>query len=172
MAGGFKWETDLTFTANKEKVVEIYGDGVDDINNNLFIGHPIGSYYSYKYDGILQDTPEDSAWIAKYNGSGGFFETGEIKVVDVDGNDTINGFDRTVVGSNVPRFTGGITNRFAYKGFEFSFFIYFRVGQGIYNRARVPSLDGRYMAWDVKYYNPLDPDRTECHPPATQGRTN
>ncbi len=157
--GGFRWETDLTFSFNREKVVEIYGDNVDDINNNLFIGYPIGSYYNYVYDGILQDTPEDSVWIAKYNASGSFFETGEIKVKDIDGNDTINGFDREVVGSNVPDFTGGISNRVAYKGFELSFFVYFRVGQGIYNRARVPALDGRYMAWDVKYYNPLDPDR-------------
>ena len=73
-AQGFIWETDIAFAATKEKVVEIYGDNLDDINNNLFIGHPIGSYYTYKYDGILQDTPEDSAWIEKYNGSGGFFQ--------------------------------------------------------------------------------------------------
>ncbi|MBN1414633.1 MAG: TonB-dependent receptor [Bacteroidales bacterium] len=158
-AGGFHWETDIIFTATKEEIVDIYGDKLDDINLNLFIGHPIGSYYTYKYDGILQDTPEDSMWIAKYNASGGFFEEGDIKVVDIDKNDTINGFDRTVVGSNVPKFTGGITNRISYKGFELSFFVYFRVGQGIYNRARVPQLDGRYMAWDVDYYNPLDPDR-------------
>ncbi len=158
-SSGFKWETDFTFSSNREKVVDIYGTGVDDINNNLFIGHPIGSYYDYKYDGILQDTPEDSAWIARYNASGGDFRVGEIKVVDVDKNDTINRLDRTVVGSNVPKYTGGITNTFSYKGFELSFFVYFRVGQGIYNRSRVPPLDGRYMAWDVHYYNPLDPDR-------------
>jgi TonB-linked SusC/RagA family outer membrane protein len=161
-SAGFKWETDLTFTASEEKIVEIYGDDLDDINNNLFIGHPIGSYYDFKYDGILQDTPEDSAWIAKYNASGSFFEVGEIKVADIDGNDTINNFDKIVVGSNVPKFTGGISNRISYKGFELSAFVYFRIGQGIYNRGRVPSLDGRYMAWDVHYYSPTDPDRANA----------
>jgi TonB-linked SusC/RagA family outer membrane protein len=170
-ASGFRWETDITFSTNKEQVVEIYGDNLDDINNNLFIGHPIGSYYTYKYVGILQDTPEDSLWMAKYNSHGGTFETGEIKVADIDGNDTINGFDRMVVGSNVPKFTGGITNRLYYKGFEFSAFIYFRIGQGIYNRARVPQLDGRYMAWDVHYYNPLDPNRrTATHQQPRDGQ--
>ena len=97
------------------------------------------------------------------------FKSGEIKVADIDGNDTIGGNDRMVVGSNVPKFTGGITNRISYKGLELSFFVYFRVGQGIYNRARVPQLDGRYMAWDVDYYNPLDPNRRNARPPATQG---
>ena len=161
-SGGFTWETDLTFTASKEEIVEIYGTNTDDITNNLFIGYPIGSYYDFKYEGILQDTPEDSAWIEKFNGNGGSFEVGEIKVADSDGNDTINNFDKIVVGSNVPKFTGGITNRIAYKGFELSAFVYFRIGQGIYNRARVPQLDGRYMAWDVYYYNPLDPNRANA----------
>jgi len=67
----------------------------------------------------------------------------------VDGNDTINTADRTVVGHNVPKFSGGLTNRLYFKGFELSFFIYFRVGHGIYSR------DGHYFPMTARYATPF-----------------
>jgi TonB-linked SusC/RagA family outer membrane protein len=154
--GGFKWETDLTFAKNKEEIVELYGDDQDDIGNKWFIGHPINSYYDYEYERIWQNTPEDSALMALYNTPehGGSFVAGEIKVVDQNGDTIINTLDRVVLGSNVPAWTGGITNRISYKGFELSAFVYIRWGQGIYNRRLVPQLAGRYPERDIDYWTP------------------
>ena len=155
-SGGFKWETDITFAKNKEEIVDLYGDDQDDIGNGWFIGYPIASYYDYKYDRIWQNTPEDSALMALYNTTehGGTFVAGEIKIVDQNGDTIINTLDRVVLGSNVPEWTGGITNRISYKGFELSAFVYVRWGQGIYNRRLVPQLAGRYPERDLEYWTP------------------
>lgn len=146
--GDFRWETDFTFTANQEEIVELAEGAEDDIANEWFIGHPIRSYFTYEYDGIWQE--EDQELIDFYNETGNNgFAPGKIRVKDVDGNDTINTADRTVVGHNVPKFSGGLTNRFYFKGFELSFFFYFRVGHGIYSR------DGHYFPMTARYATPF-----------------
>jgi len=146
--GDFRWETDFTFTTNREQIVELAEGAEDDIANGWFIGEPINSYYTYKFDGIWQ--VKDSAMIDFYNGTGNNgFAPGKIRVADVDGNDTINANDQMVVGHNVPKFSGGITNRFYYKGFELSFFFFFRVGHGIYSR------DGHYFTMTSRYATPF-----------------
>lgn len=147
--GNFRWETDLVFTTNREQILELAEGAEDDIANGWFIGQPITSYYTYKYEGIWQE--EDSELIEFYNETGNNgFAPGKIRVADVDGNDTINANDRTVVGHNVPRYSGGLTNRFYYKGFELSFFIFFREGHGIYSR------DGHYFTHTARYATPFN----------------
>jgi len=146
--GGFRWETDFTFTKNKEQILELAEGAEDDLANGWFIGEPINSYYAYEYDGIWQK--KDSALIDFYNSTGNNgFAPGKIRVKDVDGNDTIDTNDRTIVGHNVPKFSGGITNRLSYKGFELSFFFFFRVGHGIYSR------DGHYYQMTSRYATPF-----------------
>ncbi len=147
--GAFRWETDFNFTKNKEQILELAEGAEDDIANEWFIGQPIRSYYTYEYDGIWQE--KDSTLIEFYNNTGNNgFAPGKIRVKDVDGNDTINTNDRTVVGHNVPKFSGGLTNRLYYKGFELSFFIFFRVGHGIYSR------DSHYFTHTARYSTPFN----------------
>lgn len=153
-SGGFKWETDFVFSSNKEEIVELDKDQ-DDIVNGWFRGYPVNSWFTYKYEGIWQIS--DSALMKKYNRNSNLtFQAGNIRVADTDGNDTINANDRVVVGHNAPKFTGGFTNRFSYKGFELSAFIYFRVGQGIYSRdTHYSQLEGRYnYRFNYNYYSP------------------
>ncbi len=146
--GDFRWETDFTFTHNQEEIVELAEGAEDDLANEWFIGYPIRSYFTYEYDGIWQE--EDQELIDFYNETGNNgFAPGKIRVKDVDGNDTINTADRTVVGHNVPKFSGGLTNRLYFKGFELSFFFYFRVGHGIYSR------DGHYFPMTARYSTPF-----------------
>ncbi|MFO7656574.1 MAG: TonB-dependent receptor [Bacteroidales bacterium] len=146
--GNFRWETDFNFAMNKEEIVKLAEGAGDDINSGWFIGYPKNSYRAYEYDGIWQ--VKDSAMIAFYNKTGNNdFKPGKIRVKDVDGNDTIDFNDETVVGHQVPKFSGGLTNRLYFKGFELSFFLYFRVGHGIYSR------DGHYFPMDPRYSTPF-----------------
>ncbi len=154
--GDFRWETDFNFTTNREQILELAEGAIDDVNNGWFIGEPIRSYYTYDYVGVWQ--VKDSALIDFYNSTGNNgFAPGKIRVRDVDGNDTINADDRTVVGHNVPKFSGGLTNRLYYKGFELSFFFFFRVGHGIYSRdSHYFDMTDRYATpFLVDYYLPL-----------------
>lgn len=42
------------FSLNRNKLVDLYGDGKDDITSNLFIGKSLGAIYGYRTDGIFQ----------------------------------------------------------------------------------------------------------------------
>ncbi|MDT8886779.1 SusC/RagA family TonB-linked outer membrane protein [Aquirufa regiilacus] len=150
---GFKWSTDFTFYKNTEEIVSLYNGAKDDVGNRWFIGKPLNSYYDYKYEGIWQTA---EAADAKAKG----FSVGQIKVADSNGDGKITADDRVLLGSDVPTWTGGITNRFSYKGFDLSFFIFTRQGQKIVSRFHQNSnyLQGRYNQIKVDYWTPNNPN--------------
>ncbi len=53
--GKFSWNSDYVFTLNRNRLVDLYGDGQDDIANGLFLGKPLSSIYGYKTEGIFQE---------------------------------------------------------------------------------------------------------------------
>ncbi len=166
-ASGFKWSTDLMWYKNKEEITELYGGKKDDPGNKWFIGQPIRTFYDYKLQGIWQDTPQDSAMMKAYNAKGAKFAAGKIRVVDTNGDTTINANDRQVLGSDVPKWTGSWGNTFSYKGVELSFFLYTKQGQML--NAQVLSdrmnLFGRYENLNVNFWAPSDPNRAiATHP--------
>lgn len=152
-ANGFKWSTDLTFYKNTEAILSLYNGAKDDVGNRWFIGRPLNSYYDYKYAGIWQTAEADKA---KAMG----FTVGQIKVADSNGDGKITADDRVILGSDVPSWTGGITNRFSYKGFDLSFFIFTRQGQMIMSKFHQNSnyLQGRYNQIKVDYWTPNNPN--------------
>ncbi len=152
-ADGFTWDTDVMFYTNKEEITELYYGKVDDIGSKWFIGHPISTHYDYKFDGIWQDTDEDKALITKYNANGSSYAPGEIRIYDKTDPDAykINADDRMILGSTVPKWTGSITSNMAYKGFDFSFFLYSRWGQMHYDNM-LSNHEARYSGIDVNYW--------------------
>lgn len=51
----FDWSSNWVFTLNRNKIVDLYGDGQDDLTKSLFIGHPINTIFGYVTSGIFQD---------------------------------------------------------------------------------------------------------------------
>ncbi|WP_158861490.1 SusC/RagA family TonB-linked outer membrane protein [Lunatibacter salilacus] len=125
----FSWQTDFNFGANREEIMELVNGKEDMIANNLFIGHPIHSFFDYEQAGIWQNTPEDLEAMSNFNENGHRFYPGTVKVVDQNGDFRIDSDDRVVVGSRQPRWTGGITNTFRYKNWTLSSMAYARIGQ-------------------------------------------
>jgi TonB-linked SusC/RagA family outer membrane protein len=152
-ANGFKWSTDLVFYKNQEEIVSLYNGAKDDVGNRWFIGRPLNTYFDYKYEGIWQTAEADKA---KAMG----FTVGQIKVQDASGDGRITAADRVILGTDVPTWTGGITNRFSFKGFDLSFFIFTRQGQMIVSRFHQNSnyLQGRYNQIKVDYWTPNNPN--------------
>ncbi len=163
--GGFKWDANLNLFSNKEKIVDLF-NGKDDVGNQWFIGSPISVFYNFKQEGIWQTNEADEATKAKQ-------KPGDIKIADVNGRDAtgtltnqpdgvINADDRTILGSTVPDWSGGITNRLSYKGIDFSFLVYARQGQYIrsdFHNLGGNSWQGRYNAINFDYWtvdNPVD----------------
>lgn len=139
----FKWQSDFSFTYNRNKIVHLYGQDLnndgredDDIDNNWFIGKPINSYYDYVYDGIYQEGDTDIP-----AGS----QPGFVRVKDLDNNGIIDSKDRTVVASGgTPKYQLYLRNNFEYKNFSLSISLVSMLG------------------WDAKFnlINPLAPGRS------------
>ncbi|MEY2812272.1 MAG: hypothetical protein RLZZ390_105 [Bacteroidota bacterium] len=112
----FKWETSLNFSSNRNRIVQLYGDGKDDVGNQWFIGHPLGVVFDYKLTGIWQkgESPANQDPIAK---------PGDLKFKDLNGSKTITADDRMILGQTAPKWIGGITNTFHYKNFHLNIFI-------------------------------------------------
>ena len=148
-ANGFKWSTDFVFYKNNEEIISLYNGAKDDVGNRWFIGKPLNSYFDYEYAGIWQPWETEDA---KAKG----FTVGQIKVRDANNDGKITADDRVLLGSDVPSWTGGITNRFSYKGFDLSFFIFTRQGQMIVSKFHQNSnyLQGRYNQIKVDYWTP------------------
>jgi TonB-linked SusC/RagA family outer membrane protein len=150
--GGFKWTTDFQFTKNNEQIISLYNGKIDDIGNRWFIGKPLTQYFDYKKAGIWQTAEADAA---KAYGS----RVGQIKVEDYNKDGKINADDRQFLGSEIPDFQLGITNRFEYKGFDLSAIIFARIGQTILSgfHQSTNQLAGRYQQIKVNYWTPTNP---------------
>ena len=162
--GGFRWSTDLQFTRNRESIIELFNGKVDDIGNQRFIGQPLQVYYDYQKLGIWQTDEADEA--KKFGQA-----PGQIKVKDQNGDGKIDAVnDRVIVGNTIPKWSGGITNRFEFKGVDFSFFIYARVGNTIRSEFHTANnnLFGRYNNLDVDYWTPTNPTNEFPRPNTNQ----
>jgi TonB-linked SusC/RagA family outer membrane protein len=109
----FSWNTGLIFSMNKNKLVELYGDGQDDIANSRFLGKSLGAIYGYKWIGIVQ--AEDVDYIAA-NGA----KAGDAMYANIDGSadGRITATDREILGYNRDNFRMSMSNTFSYKNLE------------------------------------------------------
>ncbi len=157
-ANGFRWSTDLQFTKNKEQIRELFNGKVDDVGNARFIGQPITAIYDFKKIGIWQTSESEEA--KRYGQN-----PGEVKLLDISGKDGVPDgkidatYDRMIIGSQIPKFTAGMTNRFSFKGVDLSFFLYARVGSTITSgfHQTFNTLAGRYNNLDIDYWTPNNP---------------
>lgn len=161
----FKWTTDLNFSTYKNKILELYGDGKDDIGNRWFIGKPLHVVYDYQKLGIWQEGEDASK-------SDPIAKPGDIKFKDqltVDtngdgipdaGDGQITADDRVIMGQTDPKWIGGMTNTFEYKNFTLSIFL--QTSQG--GLKSNPDLSYADEAWrrnlpaDWKYWTPENKD--------------
>ncbi len=121
----FSWQTDIVFSLNRNKVLDILGQSILDgnvgDNGSSTItkeGEPISSFYGYISDGV------DPA-------------TGNIKYRDLNGDTNITDADRTIIGNPNPKFQGGFSNSFAAYGFDLSFLLEGVYGNDVYNATRI-----------------------------------
>ncbi|MEJ7769869.1 MAG: SusC/RagA family TonB-linked outer membrane protein, partial [Chitinophagaceae bacterium] len=150
---GFTWSTDLNFAHNKEEIVDLYGGKRSDIGNLWFIGQPIRVIYDYEKIGIWQTGDKDMA--ATFSQ-----KPGQIRIKDRNNDGKINADDRVILGNDVPKLSGGFTNRFAFKGFDLAVFIFARFGSKItsgFHDGAWMQLQGRYNNLKVDYWSEKNP---------------
>jgi TonB-linked SusC/RagA family outer membrane protein len=131
---GFSWKTEFNMSMNRNKVTELYqGRDVAGANSTQLhrVGEPVQSWYLNEWAGVDKETG-DPLWYT------------------ADGKTTnnINLAQRKIVGNSQPKFTGGLTNTFMYKGISLSVIFYGVTGNKILNRTRnLGDSDGAYFGY-------------------------
>ncbi|MFV7235062.1 SusC/RagA family TonB-linked outer membrane protein [Flavobacterium sp. ZB4R12] len=101
------------------------------------VGQSYNSFYGFKTAGIFQNEAEIAAYT---NASGGLIQPsarpGDFRWVDTDGNGSIGDDDKQFLGSNIPKYTFGLTLNFDYKNFDFMVFAQGAAGNKIFQGLR------------------------------------
>jgi TonB-linked SusC/RagA family outer membrane protein len=119
--GAWRWNTDFNISANRNKIVDLYGNKTDDLANGWFIGMPIDVNYEYKFAGIWQVADSVDGTIAK--SAQPTARPGYVKAVDINGDGKIDALDRTFVGNVQPSYTAGLTNTVHFQRLTLSAFL-------------------------------------------------
>ena len=109
---GFTWSSNLSFSFYRNKIKDLYGNGVDDIANKWFIGQPIDVNYGKIFGGVWQLT-DDLSTSPQPD-----VKPGYAKVVDQNNDGKIDDKDNVIFGSRQPDFIWGLGNSFRYKNFS------------------------------------------------------
>jgi TonB-linked SusC/RagA family outer membrane protein len=141
-----QWRTGFTFSLNRNKIIDLYGDKKDDLGNRWFIGQPVNVVYDLKQLGVWQ---EDQADLAKVYGQ----SVGHIRVEDKNEDKKIDANDYQILGVRSPSWTAGLTSGLSYKNFDMDFDMYARIG-GLYNDEFLYM----FTAWDNEHWNKLNVD--------------
>lgn len=147
----FQWNTNVNFSLNRDKIVELRGDGQDDVTNKWFIGEPLRVYYDYNVIGIWQS--DDPRWNAEkkqfLNAEGKQIQSGAkpgaAMLEDVNGDGVISSKDKKIIGSKLPSFLLSMGNQFSYKNFTFSFLL-----NGVFGVTKERK-DLNLERWDMKF---------------------
>jgi len=118
-----KWTTDLNISKNNNEVLYLAEDASPNAGysaegttatNIIKEGYPLGTFTGLRFLGV------DPA-------------TGNAMYKDLNNDGEINVDDTDIIGSAVPDFIGGITNRFVYGRFDLNIFFQFSVGNDVLN---------------------------------------
>lgn len=115
---GIRYQVGTLGTTIHNEAIKVMGTGsaTDRLFNGAITtstepGLPLGAFYGYKVDGIFQNQGELDAY--PHRGDAGI---GDLRYVDVNGDNAITGEDRTYIGSPIPTFLYGANVEVGYKG--------------------------------------------------------
>lgn len=155
----FTWTTDFNIAFNQNRILSL-----EDNKQNLYsfvtfesnynneplyltqVGKSTGMFYGYVYDGVYQyddfNVSASGVYVLKSevpsNGNTrGSIQPGDIKYKDLNGDGTVDSYDRTIIGRGLPIHTGGFTNTFKWKGLTISAFFQWSYGNHILNANRL-----------------------------------
>ncbi|MDJ1501031.1 TonB-dependent receptor [Xanthocytophaga agilis] len=165
---GFNWSTDLNIFFNRNKILALNSGVTKDLGNLWFVGQPINVIFDYEKIGIWQTNEADAA--TKFSQ-----KPGQIKVKDQNNDGKITPEDdKVILGNFQPKFQGGFTNRFSYKGFDLSVVTFASIGGKLISAIHQPQsylnmLQGRRNGIKVDYWTEQNPTNAYPKPDAAIG---
>ncbi|MGS2740606.1 SusC/RagA family TonB-linked outer membrane protein [Sinomicrobium sp. M5D2P17] len=179
----FRWNTDFNFSMNRNKVKKL-PDGEDiliDSSPGHFLqsdsqvlreGEPVGSFFGYVYDGVIQEGQEIPQGFENQPG-GELFR--DINGRDANGDLTgmpdgmINSDDKTIIGDPNPDFITSLNNTFTYKNFDLNVFFQASVGGDVLNYTLLELASGDSNA-TTEVLKAWTPENTDTNVPAAAVR--
>lgn len=121
--GNISYFINGNFSIIRNKVVSLGIGNVEQENgmigngSDLFIGYPMQMYYGYKTDGVFLNEKEISEW---YDQSkiANKSQAGDLRYVDVSGDNIVDEKDKVYLGSRIPKYTFGVNIGASWRGFD------------------------------------------------------
>ncbi|MFD1629691.1 SusC/RagA family TonB-linked outer membrane protein [Pseudopedobacter beijingensis] len=159
----FSWETNFNISFIDNKLVSLqsgvnamysrsgFDSNFTEYDYAAIVGQSLGLIYGYEFDGIYQhsdfNTTPDGKLVLKDGVTNNARLTnlapGMVKYKDQDGDGVITTKDRTVIGNAIPKWYGGFTNTFNYKGIDLGVMFQFNYGNDVYNATRLYATQSR-----------------------------
>ena len=124
------------------------------IDNNYYatltaVGGSIGEFYLLQQEGIFQTA--EQVFTHAYQGPN--VQAGDVAYKDISGpkgvpDGVIDNYDRSFVGSPIPKFTYGLTGNLGYDNFDLSIFFQGAYGNKIYDQV-MTDIEGFYRAFNI-----------------------
>ena len=132
--GDFGYSFNANFSIINNEVVTLGLGNVNQPNglvgngSDLFVGFPMQMYYGYLSDGVFTSNDDIANW-PNQKAVTPAAQPGDIRYKDISGPDGVPDgkvdpiYDRTYLGSRIPKFTFGSNIGLTYKSFDFSAFL-------------------------------------------------
>ncbi|WP_236977309.1 SusC/RagA family TonB-linked outer membrane protein [Membranihabitans maritimus] len=130
----FEYTLNANFSIINNEVITLGLGNVEQPNgfvgngSSLFIGYPMQMYYGYISDGVFTNQSDIEDWPNQTRVTPNP-QAGDIRYQDISGPDGVPDgqvdptYDRTYLGSRIPKYTFGANLGFSFKNFDFSAFL-------------------------------------------------
>ena len=131
----------VTRLANSEGILHGPENAIAQNTAELYrvqVGYPIGYFWGYQMDGIIQNEQQKQDYLNKYFGGDAgkslqkdAIQPGDVMFVDLNGDGTIDVNDKTMIGDPNPDYNVGLSINLQWKGLDFSLNGYGAFGQQV-----------------------------------------
>ena len=150
----WKWDFGMSVGHYKNEIRRL-PNGKDYMTTPLYgatiltqVGKAANLFYGYRTDGVYATTDETNQsglYIASPNGTNAYFQAGDMKFVDTDGNGSIGEEDMQVIGDPNPDIYGNLSTNLSWKHFTLSVLFNYSLGNDIFNYQRSILESGSYF---------------------------
>jgi hypothetical protein len=158
---------DLNWTHNENQITALQSGTTQNLLNVWFVGQPINLcnpaacgdpqhavFFDYTSQGVWQYA--DTVLMKQFNANGSTFKVGQPRVADINGDGKIDANDRGIVGTSYPKWTGSLSNRFTYGGWDLSSLISAK-WKYTFIDGTPRGMNGRNGVAQINYWTPTNP---------------
>ena len=129
----FHWNVNLNGSHYKNRITKLPQDVMNQGVFRWVEGRSRYDFWGPEYAGVNPETGNDQYWMNVYETDANGNKVLKERVKTEDYNQVTSEDQKKYLGDAIPKFFGGITNNFSWKGIDFSFMIYYSLGGKLYD---------------------------------------